>query len=581
MLLINPATEKFGGFLSRYVPVGIPVAIGYIAAYLEKHGIKCAVIDEETVDVTPELLRDSLRGLERPYVVGISCLTAHVGRGYQIAGMVKQLFPESIVVFGGLHPSTLPEEALSTGHVDYVVRGEGEEIMLRLYRALRGDGDPTKLRGVSFIRDGLVHNNPEAPLIPDINDIPLFPYHLFEHAKYDRGFMTTSRGCPYRCSYCSQRLLTGMTYRYKTAEKILEELDVLVNKYHQKSVVFYDDNFCLKARRVHELCDMIVERKLHEKVKLSVQTRADNVLEHGGEDLVRHMAEAGFTHMGFGLETGVQRLANLIRKDETVECHLQTARLCQKYGMDVSFFMIFGLPTETSADRKESFRVVQSAKLQATKYNNLIPYPGTPLFAELKNSTRVVKTKNWGNFNSVLAITSSIFDKTPLPYVPETCSEWELKREITLYNLKSYVNRKSIASIFGHTKGAGFIMLPPKWYSKPREMYEMMKIGLQLMINIAVAFLPLRVTEPVMVALNPAMGTRRRVAEYDPAGYRQIDWNEMETKQKTVLLKKARDERRRTGTFNLDVGDRPTLAEEPAGSAMGAGRTAAAAAQTK
>jgi radical SAM superfamily enzyme YgiQ (UPF0313 family) len=298
---------------------------------------------------------------------------------------------------------------------------------------------------------------------------------------------------------------------------------------------------------------MIIENKLHEKVKLSVQTRADNVLQYGGEDLVRHMSEAGFTHMGFGLETGVQRLANLIRKDETVECHLDTAQLCQKYGMDVSFFMIFGLPTETSEDRKESFNVVQKAKLQATKYNNLIPYPGTPLFAELSNSDRLVKTENWSNFNSVLAITNSILDKTPLPYVPETCSEWELKRDITLYNLKSYINRKSIASIFGHTKGAGFIMLPEKWYLKPREIFEMAKIAIQLAINIMIAYLPLSITEPLMISINPSLGLRKRKPNYDPSSYQEIDWDQMESKQKTVLLKQARDQRRMTGVFNVKM----------------------------
>ena len=539
--------------MARFVPVGIPVAIGYIAAYLEKHDIRCAVIDEEIYDVTPEKLREAVSGLSQPYVIGVSCLTAHVGRGYKIAEMIKETLPEAIVIFGGLHPSTLPEEALSTGFVDYVVRGEGEEVMLHLYRALRGDGDPISIRGVSYIRDGVIYNNPDSPLIPNINDIPQFPYHLFEHKKYDRGFLTTSRGCPYRCSYCSQRLLTGMTYRYKSAETIIEELEILVNKYNQKSIVFYDDNFCLKARRVHELCDMIIERKLHEKVELSVQTRADNVLQHGGEDLVRHMSEAGFTHMGFGLETGVQRLADIIRKDETIECHLETTRLCQKYGMDVTFFMIFGLPTETAADRTESFRVVQSAGLQATKYNNLIPYPGTPLFEELKTSNRVVKTENWGNFNSVLAITSSIFDKTPLPYVPETCSEWELKRDITRYNLKSYVNRKSMAAIFGHTKGAGFLMLPEKWYFRPREVFEVGKIAVQLAINMVMSFLPLAVTEPLMVALNPALGNRKRVKDYDPSTYVEIDWDIMAAKKKTVLLKQAREERRDTGTFNIKV----------------------------
>lgn len=555
MLLINPATAKFGGFLSRYVPVGIPVAIGYIAAYLEKHDIRCRVIDEEIIDITPAVLREHLEGLEKPYIVGVSCLTAHVGRGYQIARMVKAEFPDATVVFGGLHPTTLPEEALETGAVDYVVRGEGEEIMLQLHRALRGGGDPTKILGVSFMRGGKVHNNPSAALIPSIDDIPNFPYHLFNNPKYDMGFMTTSRGCPYRCSYCSQRLLTGTTYRYRSAQKIVEELDVLVNKYGQKAIVFYDDNFCLKARRVHDLCDMIIARGLHKKVKLSVQTRADNVLFHGGEELVKHMAEAGFSHLGFGMETGVDRIANLIRKDETIECHLETTALCKKYGMDVSLFMIYGLPTETAADREHSFKVVRDAGVVATKYNNLIPYPGTPLWNELKDSGRVVVTENWRNFDSVLAMTSSIFDKTPLPYVPETCSEWELKRDIIKYNLRSYVNWKSVAAIFGHTKGIGWFMLPEKWYKKPRELYEMAKIGVYLMTNILIVSLPLKVSEFIMTGLNPAMKKRRRVPNYNPDSYKTCDWDEDETKNLVLRLKKAREEHKATGGFNVFVDD--------------------------
>jgi anaerobic magnesium-protoporphyrin IX monomethyl ester cyclase len=561
MLLINPAAAKFGGFLSRYVPVGIPVAIGYIAAYLEKNNIPCRVIDEEIIDITPAVLRERLDGMAKPYIVGVSCLTAHVGRGYQIARMVKAEFPDAIVVFGGLHPTTLPEEALATGAVDYVVRGEGEEIMLQLHRALHGDGDPKKILGVSYARDGKYIHNASAPLIPNIDDIPNFPYHLFNHPKYDMGFMTTSRGCPYRCSYCSQRLLTGTTYRYRSAQKIVEELEVLVNQRGQKAIVFYDDNFCLKARRVHELCDMIIERGLHKKVKLSVQTRADNVLIHGGEELVKHMAEAGFSHMGFGMETGVQRIADLIRKDETIDCHQETTDLCKKYGMDVSLFMIFGLPTETAEDRERSYNVVMESGVVATKYNNLIPYPGTPLWNELKDSGRVVVTENWHNFNSVLAMTSSIFDKTPLPYVPETCSEWQLKRDIIKYNLRSYVSWKSVAAIFGHTKGIGWFMLPEKWYRKPRELYEMTKIGLYLVTNIVIISLPLKVSEFIMTTLNPAMKKRQRVPNYKVEDYKTCDWDEDETKNLMLRLKKAREERKATGKFNVFVDEEEQVPE--------------------
>ncbi len=552
MLLINPATHPFGGFLSRYVPVGIPVAIGMIAAYLERHGIRCIVHDEELERVTPELLKEKSKDLDHPLIFGISCLTAHVARGYDIARMIRQHFPHSIIIFGGLHPTTLPEEALKIGCVDYVVRGEGEEIMLQLYRALRGEGTAEDLLGVSFVREGEIIHNPEAPLIPDLNDIPPFPYHLFNHPKYDMGFLATSRGCPYRCSYCSQRLLTGTTYRYLSADRVVDDLETVLS-FGQNAIVFYDDNFCLKRRRIEKMCDLIVERGLHNKVKLSVQTRADNVVNQGGEDLVRQMAESGFTHMGFGLETGSQRLANLVKKDETVEIHLEAAELCRKHGIDVSFFMIFGLPTETDEDRRQSFDVVRGAGLQATKFNNLIPYPGTPLWTELKDSGRVVQTKDWGNFDSVLAMTTSIFDKTPLPYVPETCSEWQLKRDIIRYNLKSYVNRKSIAAILGHTKGIGWFVLPEKWYSKPRELFEMSKIGIHLVTNIVMTSLPLWLSEFIMQTLNPRLRERPRIRGYDSSTYQTVEWDKIAVTRKRDLLRTARLEREKTGQFSVRI----------------------------
>ena len=162
-------------------------------------------------------------------------------------------------------------------------------------------------------------------------------------------------------------------------------------------------------------------------------------------------------------------------------------------------------------------------------------------------------TKNWGNFNSVLAMTTSIFDKTPLPYVPETCSEWELKRDIIRYNLKSNLNFKAIASIFGHTKGQGWFMLPYGWWYKPREVFEVAKIGIYLLNNIILTSLPLWLTEPFMCWLNPEMKKRRRVKNYDPSTYVQIDWDRMEVRNKAVLLKKARDQFKDSGTFNVTV----------------------------
>ena len=153
----------------------------------------------------------------------------------------------------------------------------------------------------------------------------------------------------------------------------------------------------------------------------------------------------------------------------------------------------------------------------------------------------------------MLAMTTSIFDKTPLPYVPETCSEWQLKRDIIRYNLKSYVNRKSIAAIFGHTKGIGWFMLPEKWYLKPRELYEMSKIGVHLVTNIIMVSLPLRLSEKIMTTLNPRLKERPRVENYDPDSYKTVEWEKVNVTRKRDLLRQAKIEREETGKFSVRV----------------------------
>ena len=519
MLLINPACEKFGGFLSRYVPIGVPVAVGSLAGYLRKHGIHVNVLDEEVTDITPESLASALEGLERPYVIGISCLTAHVGRAYEHARTIKRLYPDAIVVTGGLHASALPEESLAHSAVDAVVKGEGEVALLEFYRAVR-EGKPwDEVGNLCFRKNGRIQQNPEMPLIPDLDDLPMFPYDMFTHPRYEKGFITSSRGCPYKCTYCSQRMLTGTSYRYKSSGRIVDELQILIEDYGQRQISFYDDNFSFRQRRVIEVCDQIVERGLHRKCNFSIQTRADNI----PDAIIPHMRKANFVHVGFGMETGVERLAELIVKGETVAEHVDAVARCQKAGFETSLFMIFGLPTETAKDREDTFRLVQSLNVQMSKYNNLIPYPGTPLYTDLKDSPRVKALPGWTNFNSTLSATRSIFDKTPLPYVPETMGEFELKRDIIRYNFRTYLSWKPIHAILTRQRSAGWVNLPEKWYLNPTELYHAVKVGINVMTNLLIAYLPLWMTQPVMHGLNPALKERMPVVLEKE--YRTVGWD--------------------------------------------------------
>ncbi|TAJ10857.1 MAG: B12-binding domain-containing radical SAM protein [Nitrospirae bacterium] len=518
MLLINPASEKFGGFLSRYVPIGIPVAVGSLAGYLRQHGIKVNILDEEVTDVTPDSLAKALEGLDKPYVIGFSCLTAHVARAYEMSKMVKRLYPDSIVITGGLHASALPEESLEHDTIDIVVRGEGEQALLHLYQAIRGGKPWHDIGGLSYRQNGAIKHNPEAPLIPDLDSLPMFPYDMFTHPRYEMGFITSSRGCPYKCTYCSQRMLTGTSYRYKSAKRIVEELQVLIEDYGQKQILFYDDNFSFMQRRVIEVCDRIVERGLHRKCSFSIQTRADNI----PDPIIPHMRKANFVHVGFGMETGSERLAKIIVKGETVADHIDAVKRCQKAGFETSLFMIFGLPTEVAQEREDTYKLVQSLNVQMSKYNNLIPYPGTPLYTDLKDSPRVKKLPGWANFNSTLSATRSIFDKIPLPYVPETMGEFELKRDIIRYNFRTYLKLKPILAILTRQKGVGWVSLPERWYFKPVELYHVTRVALNVATNLLIAYLPRWMTQPLMHALNPALKERMPVPmekEYVTSGW--------------------------------------------------------------
>ncbi len=540
MLFINPAQERFGGFLSRYIPVGIPVAIGSLAAVMKQAGIPVRVADDEIAEIDPARLRQLVQGLEQPYVFGLSCLTAHVVRAYALARMIKAEFPDSIVVAGGLHATALPEEALDTGSIDFVVRGEGEDTILKLYRAIREGGDPEKIPGLCFKRAGVLVDTGEVPLIPDLDTIPIFPYELFSDPKYDMGFIITSRGCPYNCTYCSQRMMTGTTYRFKSAQRIVEELEILVDRFKQKQIVFYDDNFCFKKRRVVEVCQAIIEARLPERCSLSIQTRADNF--HA--DVVPIMAEAGFRHVGFGMETGTDRLADVIDKGETVQQHMDAVELAKRHGMNVSLFMIFGLPTETARDRETTFRLVRSAQVESSKYNNLIPYPGTPLYRDLSASPRVKVKPGWSNFNSTLSVTRSVFDTAPLPYVPETASEWELKRDIIRYNIKSYLNLDAVSAIVTGRKGSGWYKLPERWFVKPREIAHMARMAALVLVNLGMTSLPLGVSEPIMTALNPELRQRQRVSGFRPEDFKPSGWSLEEARGKAQALKAAQERSR-------------------------------------
>jgi len=490
MILINPQFDRIKklGIFSRYVPISLPIGIGTLAGYLLSKNKKAKILDDQITPINEQVLKEYIRDLSPPYIFGISCFTAGINRGYQIAQLIKKQFPDSYVIMGGIHPTVLPEEVLNSGYVDMVVRREGDETIILLYQALKNGEDFTKILGISYKdEDNQIVHNPDAPLFADLNLLPPFPYHLFESHldKYNLGFVLSSRGCPYDCIFCSQRQISGRWYRSTKPERVIEELDLLINKYKQKDISFFDDNFVVNKERTKKLCDLIYQNNFHKKAIFACQTRGDAI----DEEILEYLKKAGFTTIAFGLETGSERLMKLINKGETVQQNIEAVKMAKKYGFKIMGAFIYGLPTETKQERKLAYQLTKDLDLDLIRFNNATPYPGTELYRIALEEDRLTPGKNWENLNACGTFVEGPFSQAPLAYCPKTTTEEELRRDILRANFFFWLRPKRIFRILREgTVLGGWLALPEKWYFKPKEWYYLSKLGLRVILSFLKVF---------------------------------------------------------------------------------------------
>jgi radical SAM superfamily enzyme YgiQ (UPF0313 family) len=315
-----------------------------------------------------------------------------IKRAMEMAALVKKTNPGTLIVLGGPHPSFAPEETLEPPDVDAVVIGEGEETFPRIVeRFLGGSRDFSGIKGSAF-KDpaGEIFINPPGEMIKDLDSIP-FPSidimavetYFNEGSKYgvlqrrSRSLpIIASRGCPSDCTFCVRFL--GRRFRVRGAENIVDELAWLKEGFGVKEFNFLDDNFTLHKKRVMEVCDLIHRRGLDITFRFPNGVREDFL----DGDILRVLKSVGCYHLDFGIESGSQRVLNLMKKGKKIEEIAEKVYLCKEHGFKVSASFLFGTPGETLEDMEKTIRFAAALPLDSASFGIVIPFPGTELRKE-------------------------------------------------------------------------------------------------------------------------------------------------------------------------------------------------------
>jgi len=371
---------------SRSVPLGYLV----LAAYLREKGHTPFILDMLFPEVTQEGVDRfiSENGIE---IIGIGCMSCEYHEAVKQARVMKERHPHLPLVFGGAHPTGNPRQCLDTGVVDYAVCGEGEEALTALLDALERDESLSGIRGLWFYNEGkLVANGKAAPV--DLEALPMPAYDMvdlnayfamdppwhFPKSRRVIQFMT-SRGCPFKCSYCHR--LHGKQARLLSATKVLDQMELLHREYGVEEFIIVDDIFNVDLKRAKAICRGIVERGLKIHIQLPNGVRGD-VFD---EELMELLAKAGTHYLAVAIETATPRLQKLIRKNLKIDVALNTVRLAKKYKIEVGGFFMIGFPSETRHEVLSSIQLALRNPFDVVFFSIVTPYEGTEIRTDILN----------------------------------------------------------------------------------------------------------------------------------------------------------------------------------------------------
>jgi anaerobic magnesium-protoporphyrin IX monomethyl ester cyclase len=377
-----------------------PLGILYLASVLKERGVEVSVLDQPakgfTVDDTVDWIEK-----ENPDVLGFSTFSTSGRTAALISSHVKERNPDIVIVLGNHYATFNSERVLRKySSVDITVRGEGEGTVIDLVGCLRNRGKLKKVRGITFRNRKSIVSTPDRPLIKDLDCLP-FPDRRLIDVDYHSVIaganvapkkftsIVSSRGCVYRCRFCSCTQFARSTWRPRSVENTLDELHFLASEGYRQ-FIFVDDSFTLNKKRVIKLCRSM------RKERIGMEWICEGRVDNCSYEMLREIAKAGCKVLYFGIESANQRILNYYNKQTTPEQSENAVRTARKAGIDVivgSF--IVGAPDETREEIQNTIEFAKKIPIDFPQFNVLGVYPGTDIWNEFKMKKLLDTEEHW------------------------------------------------------------------------------------------------------------------------------------------------------------------------------------------
>lgn len=419
ILLVSPKAQT-GGLESLRKGNQILQGVLYVAAAAKAAGHHPMVViaDKSCIEEYVQQYR--------PQIIGVSCVSATYPIAAEIVRYLKKRHPELPTIIGGHHATFMYKEVIAETGVDYVCRGEAEQVFPALLESLEQGEPHPAIEGIVFFKDGVYHNDGRIAILEDIESIPKITRDLVAPEFSFSPKIVSSRGCPFNCSFCSISAFYGGKYRQRSVESVIADIKDYIS-WGYDTFWFHDDNLTVDVNWVNSFCDKLEQEKL--KISYNCMSRVDTIVKH--PDLIKRMAETGCRLISIGIESGIPEVLERMHKKINISQIMKAIKIMNRLSISHNWYMILGSGDEYDTPRhiEQNIRFFSSLPFGYVLISILTPFPGTELFSKLQAEGRI-RHYNWADY-----------DVTHCVYVPLGISYQALERYLPKAYLKVYLSK--------------------------------------------------------------------------------------------------------------------------------------------